>query len=181
MRQNTFEFLPQFKLVVFGNKRPQLRGVDEAMRRRLHFVPFTVTISADERDVDLPEKLRDEWPSILRWMIDGCIEYQRDGLNPPDLIRAATDDYLEAEDSLSMWVEECTDLDANAWEATGSLYASWKRWAERGGEEFVGTQRRFAGILEERDFTKKRAADTGIRGFLGLRLKADQDTARWAP
>ena len=81
MRQDFFEFDPQFKLMVVGNNKPSLRGVDEAIRRRLHLIPFTVTIPPDERDPDLPDKLRAEWPAILRWAIDGCLAWQREGLN----------------------------------------------------------------------------------------------------
>ena len=87
MRQDFFEFNPQFKLFVVGNHKPGLRGVDEAIRRRLHFVPFTVTIPPGERDPNLPEKLKAEWPAILRWAIDGCLAWQREGLTPPASVR----------------------------------------------------------------------------------------------
>jgi putative DNA primase/helicase len=72
-----FEFTPQFKLLIAGNHKPGLRTVDEAMRRRLNLLPFTVTIPASERDVKLTEKLRSKWGGILKWMIDGCSAYQR--------------------------------------------------------------------------------------------------------
>ena len=90
MRQDFFEFDPQFKLMVVGNNKPSLRGVDEAIRRRLHLIPFTVTIPPAERDPELPEKLKAEWPAILRWAIDGCLAWQREGLNPPPAVRDAT-------------------------------------------------------------------------------------------
>ena len=85
MRQDFFEYEPQFKLLISGNHRPSVRSVDPAIRARFNLIPFTVEIPEDERDKDLPEKLRKEWPAILRWMIDGCIAWQRDGLNrrPP--------------------------------------------------------------------------------------------------
>jgi hypothetical protein len=44
MRQDFFTYLPQFKLVIAGNHKPRLRNVDEAIRRRIDLVPFTVTI-----------------------------------------------------------------------------------------------------------------------------------------
>src|SRR6185437_3735008 len=65
MRQDFFEFLPQFKLLIVGNHKPGLRGVDEAIRRRMHLIPFTVTIPPAERDETLPERLREEWPGIM--------------------------------------------------------------------------------------------------------------------
>lgn len=178
MRQDFFEFAPHFKLIVTGNHRPSLRGVDEAMRRRLHLVPFTVTIPREERDPELPEKLREEWPAILRWAIDGCIAWQREGLRPPSTVQAATEEYLEAEDALALWIEECAEEDPNAWEASGSLFASWKGWADRAGE-FAGSQKRFSNILQERGFTPKRGT-AGIRGYLGLRLPPSEPT-RWEP
>jgi putative DNA primase/helicase len=95
-------------------------------------------------------------------------------------VRAATDDYLDSEDAVSLWIEESTTPDVNAWEASGALFASWKRWAEAAGE-YVGSQKRFSATLQERRFTPKREPGTGLRGYLGLRLKAVEDPQRWVP
>jgi putative DNA primase/helicase len=179
MRQDFFEFRPQFKLAIIGNHKPSLRGVDEAMRRRLHLIPFTVTIPPEERDPDLPDKLREEWPAILRWMIDGCLQWQRTGLQPPDAVRAATDEYLEAEDALNLWMEECVELVPDAWESSGTLFASWRAWAEKAGE-FVGTAKRLTQTLADRGFVPQRQSGTGLRGFRGLRV-VDVRPERWAP
>ena len=100
MRCDFFEFFPEFKLVIAGNHKPALRSVDEAIRRRLHFIPFTVTIPQNKRDPRLGEKLRAELPGILAWAIEGCLAWQREGLNPPLLVREATADYLAAEDAI---------------------------------------------------------------------------------
>jgi putative DNA primase/helicase len=93
MRQDFFEYVPAFKLVIAGNHKPSLRSVDESIRRRFNLLPFTVTIPPEERDRDLPEKLKAEWPGILRWMIQGCLEWQRLGLAPPQAVRDATAAY----------------------------------------------------------------------------------------
>ena len=89
MRQDFFEFVPQFKLVIAGNHKTGLRSINEAIRRRFNLVPFTVKIPEDERDERLTEKLRAEWPGILQWMIDGCLDWQADGLRPPEAVREA--------------------------------------------------------------------------------------------
>jgi putative DNA primase/helicase len=115
MRQDFFEYTPQFKLVIVGNHKPALRNVDEAMRRRIHLVPFTVTIPPAERDKELFEKLKPEWPGILRWAVDGCLEWQEIGLAPPPAIIAATDEYLAEEDALARWIEECCDSGRHLW------------------------------------------------------------------
>ena len=78
MRGDFFEYTPQFKLIFAANHKPSLKVVDEAMRSRFLLLPFTVTIPAEERDKNLPEKLRVERPAILRWAIDGCLAWQRE-------------------------------------------------------------------------------------------------------
>src|SRR4029077_15375825 len=72
MRQDFFDFVPVFKLIIAGNHKPVLRTVNEAMRRRIHMIPFAVTIPDGKRDKDLAEKLKSEWPGILAWMIEGA-------------------------------------------------------------------------------------------------------------
>jgi putative DNA primase/helicase len=88
MRQDYFEFTPTFKLIIAGNHKPGLRSVDEAIRRRFHLVPFNVTIPPEQRDKSLGDRLRTEWPGILAWMIDGCLQWQERGLAPPEPSRA---------------------------------------------------------------------------------------------
>lgn len=173
MRQDFFTFDPQFKLIIAGNHKPGLRGVDEAIRARFNLVPFSVTIPQAERDTDLPEKLKAEWPAILRWAIDGCLDWQRTGLRPPDAVQAATADYLAEEDAFSLWLTECTERRDWSRENTADLFASWRRWAEAAGE-FVGSQKRFSQSLQARGFTPKRQSGTGKMGFeaIGLRRPA---------
>ena len=168
MRQDFFEYDPQFKLFVAGNHKPGLRSVDEAMRRRFHMIPFAVTIPPHERDPALKDKLRAEWPGILAWMIEGCLEWQRIGLAPPRAVRAATDAYLEAEDALTAWIDEACERDPQAWETSTALFTSWNTYATSNGEH-GGTVRRFTQALEARGFLSRRTAQA--RGISGLRLK----------
>src|SRR5262249_44957477 len=87
MRQAFFEFTPQFKQVIAGTHPHCLKIFDEAIRRRSHSLRFTVTSRAAERDHQLLDKLRKEWPGIFQWMIDGCGAWQQQGLIPPDVVR----------------------------------------------------------------------------------------------
>lgn len=167
MRQDFFEFTPQFKLLIAGNHKPGLRSVDEAIRRRFNLIPFTVTIPPAERDERLPDKLKSELPGILAWMIQGCIEWQKRGLAPPEAVTSATAAYLEAEDAVASWIEEYCVRDPNAWEKTAALFASWSTWADKAGE-YVGSQRRLSDRLEARGISPMRKRDG--RGFAGLRL-----------
>jgi putative DNA primase/helicase len=167
MRQDFFEFKPQFKLIIAGNHKPGLRSVDEAIRRRFNLVPFTVTIPPAERDGTLTERLKSEWPGILSWMITGCLEWQREGLAPPLAVTAATAEYLESEDALTSWMDQCCKRDVNSWASSTSLFVSHKIWADQSGEP-SGTLKRFSQKLEERGFEKQRREDG--RGFAGLKI-----------
>jgi putative DNA primase/helicase len=141
MRQDFFQYTPQFKLVIAGNHKPGLRSVDEAIRRRFNLIPFTVTIPPEERDPELGEKLKAELPGIMAWMIDGCIAWQQQGLNQPEIVTAATEAYLEAEDGVAAWLEECCQRDPNAFTTNTSLFTSWSDWAGANGE-YVGTTKK---------------------------------------
>jgi putative DNA primase/helicase len=172
MRQDFFEFTPIFKLVVAGNHKPGLRSVDEAIRRRFHLVPFTVTIPAEERDETLGDRLKAELPGILAWAIGGCLEWLARGLGPPAVVRDATVAYLEAEDALAAWIEDVGEPHSNAWESSNVLYRSWKTWCDRVGEH-SGSLKKFSQRLEDRGaaigMRKGRNGD-GRRGFYGLRV-----------
>jgi phage/plasmid-associated DNA primase len=95
-------------LLIGGNHRPKLYTVDEAMRRRLLLVPFTVQIPKAERDKDLKHKLVPEHPAILRWCMDGCLQWQNMGLDPPAGVIEATEAYFSDQDTIGQWLEECT-------------------------------------------------------------------------
>ncbi len=94
MRQDFFEFFPQFKLFVAGNHKPAIRNIDEAMKRRLHLIPFTVTVQPERRDKHLQQKLLAERDGILAWAVQGCLDWQRLGrLSPPQQVLEATEEW----------------------------------------------------------------------------------------
>jgi len=174
MRQDFFTFAPSFKLMIAGNHKPSLRSVDEAVKRRVNLVPFTVTIPKSERDPTLPEKLVAEWPGILAWAIEGCLDWQQVGLKPPEAVVAATDDYFEAEDTFGRWIEECCETGASFSAGSTELFASWKAWTEADGED-AGSVKRFSEALSARGFEKFKTS--AIRGFRGISVnhnKADR-------
>lgn len=171
MRQDDFTFLPQFKLVIVGNHKPSFRSVDDAIKRRLHLVPFTTIIPAEEKDPELPEKLKAEAAGILRWMIEGCLEWERDGLRPPQIVKESTDEYLGAEDSLQQWLDDCCDMDRAGFTSSKALFYSWTKWCEQSGE-YVGTMKRLMAKLESRGISTGQKFK-GARGCIGIRIKSD--------
>ncbi len=166
MRQDFFEYVPQFKLVIAGNHKPAIRNVDEAMKRRLHLIPFTVTIPPERRDGKLTEKLLAERDGILAWAVAGCLAWQREGLQPPACVVSATEEYFEAEDALGQWIEERCEQHPEAKVSTSDLYADWREWAERAGE-YVGSIKRFVETLLSRGFERTRLHG-GVRAIKGL-------------
>jgi putative DNA primase/helicase len=84
MRMDFFEFQPQFKLTIIGNHKPVLRNVDDAARRRFNMAPFLYKPPA--KDMELEAKLLKEAPEILRWMIEGCLDWQKNGLIRPNVV-----------------------------------------------------------------------------------------------
>lgn len=172
MRMDEFTFAPQFKLVIAGNHKPGLRNVDEAIKRRMNLVPFTITINKAQRDLDLHQKLVAEAPAILRWMIDGCLDWQERGLQQPECVMAATDQYLADQDSMLEWIESCCSVNVNAKGKSADLYASYKAFTER-ANEYVLSIRGWKSKLESRGITAVKS--DGLMYLRGLKLKANPE------
>jgi putative DNA primase/helicase len=170
MRQDFFEFQPQFKLVVIGNHKPVLHNVDDAARRRFNIVPFI--LKPKSPDHQLEQKLQGEWPAILRWMIDGCLDWQRNGLVRPASVKETTEAYFSDQDLLGQWLaEKCDAADpenTSKSDFVGALFESWQRYSNEAGEQ-PGTKKAFSEALSSRGFTAKRGSG-GVRMFTGLRL-----------
>ena len=170
MRQDFFEFFPQFKLFVAGNHKPAIRNIDEAMKRRLHLIPFTITVPPEKRDKHLQQKLLAERDGILAWALEGCLAWQRLGrLDPPQQVLDATDEYFEEEDAIGEFLDEDCQQSAVAREAISAIYQRWRERAERRGE-YVGTSRWLTQQLINRGFARTRLHG-GAKALSGLSLK----------
>lgn len=150
MRGDFFDYTPQFSLLMVGNHMPAVSSVDEAMRRRLLMIPFTCTVPPEKRDNALTGKLRDEWPGILQWAIDGAVAWYRDGLQVPGKVAGASGDYLDAEDVLGQFMDErLARVAGSKGERASVVYAEYAKWSEpRGGHAM--TQRAFSQAMRER-------------------------------
>lgn len=173
MRQDFFQYQPQFKLFLAGNHKPRLSNVDEAIERRFRLIPFTFTVPKPERDPDLGTKLRAEWPAILHWAVEGCLAWQREGLEPPSAVSAATKSYLSQEDAITSWFNECLTYDQKGFVYLQDLFHSWENWCRRGGEN-IGTKRMLSQKLEEREHALRiRKGDRSKgTGFYNIELLA---------
>jgi putative DNA primase/helicase len=169
MRQNFFTYTPQFKILILGNHKPRLHGVDEAIRRRLHLIPFAVTIPVAERDPELSGKLVAEYPAILTWMIQGCAAWLNQRLDPPVAVVNATAEFLADEDLVGTWISEFCQIDWTRDAPSAELYGSFMAWMEQAGE-YVPSQRWLIAALVARGYRQSRSAYS--RRIIGLTLKS---------
>ena len=146
--QDHFTFDPTYTLWLAANHKPRVRGQDKGIWRRICLVPFTTTISADSMDQKLPSTLAMELPGILNWALAGMVDWRERGLNPPDAVRAATDDYQRSEDALADFIEQCCSIAPSAFVASSELYERYRQWSEGktpspwGAEGLLGCDRR---------------------------------------
>jgi P4 family phage/plasmid primase-like protien len=171
MRQDFFQYVPQFKLMIAGNHKPSMRSQDEAMRRRVQLIPFAVTIPEAQRELDLVDKLKAEWPGILQWAIVGCQMWQALGLKPPGIVQKATEDYFLDEDAVGRWIADDCMIGVSYSVVFSSLYKSWKVWAEDNGE-FVMSSKALSKALRDR-FKCQSARSNGIVFMRGIKLGND--------
>lgn len=168
LHREFFSFTPEFKLVLCTNHKPQIRGIDHAIWRRIRLVPFTVTIPPEQKDRELKSKLLEELPGILAWAVRGCLEYLAGGLQEPAKVLEATTEYQESMDTLGSFFEECCQLGPVFKTSSKAVYAAYLAWAERSGETPVN-KRQLGISLGDRGL-KAFKGGGGERFWIGLRL-----------
>jgi putative DNA primase/helicase len=173
MREDFWEFNPTHKLILFTNHKPQVRGTDHGIWRRLALWPFRVHFWDPDKgetgppklqaDKALPDKLRDERAGILAWLVAGCLEWQRAGLRMPAKVRAATAAYRDAQDVLAAFLADCCLVGPEYNTRAMPLYRGYCEWAKSAGEREV-SQRAFGESMSERGYERYRSDGMWYRG-----------------
>ncbi|MED3036038.1 DNA primase [Bacillus thuringiensis] len=167
LRQEFFEFIPEFKVFFTTNHKPIIGGLDEGIWRRVKLIPFNLSLPAHKRDKRLPEKLSLEMPGILNWAIEGCMKWQQDGLKEPKVVSEATGKYKDDMDILAPFLDEICYVDEQENESimieAKELYNTYERWCFNSGERSLGN-RSFYRMLETKGFGKTKG--TGNKTFL---------------
>ena len=179
MRQDFYEFDPTHKLIIAANHRPIIRGNDEGIWRRVLRLPWERKIEV--KDPFFFDKLKAEAPGILKRLVDGCMDWQRDGLRPPDKVTMATDEYREEMDMLAEFMSECCVLGPKEYTAKKALYIAYFDWCEGFHQKPVGYSL-FQRQLSERGYrAQPRYLSTGNSRRsercwvgIGLRITATQ-------
>jgi putative DNA primase/helicase len=171
--RETFEFQPRFKLWLAANTRPRVSADDTAMWRRILQVPFVQVIPEAERDERVKIALRTDrgvQSAILAWGVQGCLAWQRDGLNVPQSVLDYTAEYRAENDPLRDWLTDCCELAANEWTATKDLRESYDAWCAAAGEKPMHSKT-FATHLKAKGLNEHRT--TSARGWLGITMTDD--------
>jgi putative DNA primase/helicase len=165
MRGEFFSFTPTGKIWLSTNHMPNIRGTDEGIWRRIRKIPFNVRFHQDTpenahlpaeltRDNQLPEKLNKEMPGILRWAVEGALEWRLNSLGAPAEVTEATNEYRLEMDSLAIFLNEKCVLKANTRVQASELYGEYRKWCEINGEQPV-SNKVFGSRLKEKGFEKR--------------------------
>ena len=176
MRRDYFEFEPTAKIWLFTNHRPVISDTTPAMWKRLILIPFRAHFDPDSPQCDkrMPEKLWAEREGILAWLVQGCLAWQREGLNPPPIVREATKEYQSEMDKIGAWIAERCEVDPKAVTPFADLYADYEAWCREQGDEPM-SKRRFGDRLSEKGFPPTpQPLPGGVKARKGLRLRPDQ-------
>jgi len=153
--REAFEFLPEFKLWLVANDAPDIKAGDDAMWRRILRVPFEHVVPKDKRDPKLKAQLRNPeiaGPAILAWAVQGCLDWQKDGLKIPDAVTNATEEYRQEMNPLSDFIMDCCRVDTNnqkLWEPTSNLRQAYRHWMQTNGSTEHFNDRQFAKLLRQ--------------------------------
>ena len=176
MRRDYFEFEPTAKIWLFTNHRPVISDTTIAMWKRLILIPFRAYFDPDSPECDkhIDEKLWAERAGILAWLVQGCLAWQREGLNPPPVVREATKEYQSEMDKIGAWIAERCEVDPKAVTPFADLYADYEAWCREQGDEPM-SKRRFGDRLSEKGFPPTpQPLPGGVKARKGLRLRPDQ-------
>jgi len=167
MREDFWQFEPTHKIFLATNHKPEIRGTDNAIWRRVRLIPFNVTIPDAQQDRRLPLKLKTEWPGILRWAVKGCLKWQQqEGLGLPKAVELANQEYRSEMDILAPFIEDCCELGTGYEVKSKALYEAYKKWCETNGEKDLSQKKLTSRLLERGDITSIRnRKERGLRGI----------------
>jgi P4 family phage/plasmid primase-like protien len=167
LNQEWFSFVPEFKLIIETNHRPQIGGTDTAIWNRIKLIPFLNVLPKEHINKTLPDRLRGELPGILNWALAGCAAWREHGLVEPNLIKAANSEYRDQSDRLREFLaEECDVSDPTAMTRSSEIYRLYNFFAELRGQHPMSDQR-FSEVMKERGFVKKERK--GIGYWVGIK------------
>lgn len=177
-----FTFVPQFKVWLAVNHKPNIRGADRGIWRRIKLIPFARNFESQE-DKQLRAKLADELPGILNWLLAGLADWQANGMQEPESVKAATDEYRVESDQIGQWIGERAELGPDYSQNSTELYRDFLQWLEENGSgRYAMSQKAFGVMLGERPGISKSMAkakpNKGKMVYHGIRLDSPPAPAK---
>ncbi|MBA9050804.1 MULTISPECIES: phage/plasmid primase, P4 family [Streptomyces] len=160
LRQEFFTFSPTFLILLATNHRPNFRGQDEGLWRRVKLIPFERYFAPHERDYDLDRKLLAEAQGIVAWAVRGAVEWYAEGLKDPDTVTHASQEYRETSDALAGFLPGVFDKVQGSRILGAEVFNAYLDWceAENLPQKERWTRRAFYAAMEERGINKVRIA-----------------------
>ncbi|MCO4346569.1 phage/plasmid primase, P4 family [Staphylococcus agnetis] len=166
--ENEFEFTPQLKLWMATNHKPYVRGTDEGIWRRFVIIPFEKQIPLHEVDRELPQKLKEELPAIIKWCVDGYLEWQRIGLSEPEIVKEQRDEYRAEMDSTELFIRDVCETGETKFIRTSQLFKAYDTWA-RDNHQYRMSNKKFRTEMEKK-FTVKKSS---YEYYQGIQIEDD--------
>ena len=173
MHKDFVEFNPTHTIAIAANHKPKVEYVDEAIRRRTRLIPFDLELTKEQKDPDLPDKLKEEYPGILAWMIKGSIRWYANRLPEiPQKVVVATNEYFGEMDIIKMWLDDKCVLDPDSQTPCKTVFESWRLYTAE-LKETSGTNASFSESIKRFGICLHRATKGGDRGkrfYKGIRM-----------
>jgi len=167
----SFNFKAGFKLWLYGNHKPTIRGKDEGIWRRIRLLPFIVQIPGSERDGHLLDKLRLELPGVLSWALEGFLLWQKEGLHEPGAVSDAVNEYRREQDSLADFIAENCIIERQAIVTKKDFWNAYRQYAESTGEDCYESQRLFNVEIRTRPGIKEGHGSGNVAIWKGIALR----------
>ncbi len=148
-----FDFRPTFKLWLSTNHKPVITGTDDAIWDRIRLIPFDYRVPNEADDKGLADKLAAELPGILAWAVEGCLRWQRDGLEAPRPVQEATTEYRREMDLIAQFLDDRCLLNPAARVSAKTLHQAYSDWCSDNGEVAMSS-RMLSRRLSDRGFRK---------------------------
>lgn len=167
LHEKEFDLRPVFKPIMSTNHKPGISGQDTGIWRRVKLVPFEVVIPEAERDRGLPDRLREEKAGVFNWLLDGLAMWWEEGLNPPEIITAAVDEWKKESDPIGEFLEAETYAAPKERVKASVLYEAYAKWCEVNAKEPLKANS-FGRKLRDRGL--KVVKSDGVNNYLGLQI-----------
>jgi len=156
--QSAFEYVPTFTPILISTTYPEISDPKGGLRRRVKVVPFMQAIPLDEQDTSLKDRMREprQTTAVLTWLIEGCIAWQRDGLNTPSEVQMATQEYMNAMDFIGQFLGDCVRFSSGSSETNAYMWQAYVDWCKRSSAPQAG-RKQFTRELLRRGFQQTRS------------------------